>query len=289
VPGGFNLASASDPVGGVRFATQDHGFLFGSSFWATANQGRSWYEKPDPGIITDLEVGVDGRIWALVRPCANCRSEHLYTATVLQPDLRRVRELPAFDGTQTSLSVDFDGQGIFVLSSSDTGRSERYWSSNGGRVWHQAAGPCNSLGLVTAILRTSSTVLCAAHVRGRDVSRDIYRYHHQGGTERLFAPGLAAPVAANASSFSAEQNGNEIIANSWHSRPRGHASRPAAFEVSNDDGHSWTIGGPRLRNGTSFVGFISQSHVVALPAGTHNHVFLFSYDAGKTWDETSFH
>src|SRR5580692_4190648 len=64
VPLGDPYANAGQPAAwGIRFASPDEGFVFGSGLWVTTDGGEHWTAAASPpgGVIADLEV-IDGQL-----------------------------------------------------------------------------------------------------------------------------------------------------------------------------------------------------------------------------------
>jgi photosystem II stability/assembly factor-like uncharacterized protein len=264
-------SSAKDA--GVRFATPLIGFLFGASYAVTTDGGRSWATQQSPGYISDLET-MDGHVYALVTPCARCRRVALYDATTAAPALHRVATVPPMVGDAVSVSVYKDSA---YLLDTVKGGAGTVWSTLDGSRWSQQTSPCGTtMGLVTQW--SNSGVAAACDVRLFGSGRESKQVFVSTDGARTWTPLATPPTKVGyINSVSASGPGNVVVGDDQ-----------SGLDVTTDGGKSWSLRGPSMSDGASFVGFISDTRVVALPQDPSDRFFTTSYDAGLTWVTTSF-
>jgi photosystem II stability/assembly factor-like uncharacterized protein len=264
-------SSAKDA--GVRFATPLIGFLFGSTYAVTTDGGRSWATQPSPGYITDLET-MDGHVYALVTPCARCRRVVLYAATTAAPALRRVSGVPPLIGDAVSVSVYKNSA---YLLDTVKGGAGTVWSTIDGTRWTQQTSPCGTtMGLITQW--SDSGVAAACDVRLFGVGKESKQVFVSTNGARAWTPLATPPTKVGyINSVSASSPDNVVVGDDQ-----------SGLDVTIDGGKSWSLRGPSMSDGASFVGFISGTRVVALPQDASDRFFTTSYDAGLTWVTTPF-
>jgi photosystem II stability/assembly factor-like uncharacterized protein len=255
---------------GIRFATGEIGFVFGALTYLTTDGGLSWSPQPSPGYIGDLETVNGHTIYALGSACATCQPVSVYRATTTAVGLKRIRHVPSLTG-DVSLSVNNTAVYVLVTAPRRTGT---IWYTPNGTTWSSTPSPCRlTTGAVSQWGTNGVTVACAAASDGH--GKQVF-VSVDGGVS--FTPVPTRPAAAGTvTSMSATSADNIIIAT------------PDGFEVTTDGGSDWALRGPALTGGAGFVGFISLTHVVALPADpTTDPYFMTSDDAGRTWTTTRF-
>jgi hypothetical protein len=128
IPLGEPGVSSGPAVWGIRFATPEHGFVFGTGLWATTDGGEHWSAAAYPGgsivslEITDRQVlavtmrsGIAGHAtWALLRrPLAGGAWTRLVTqASAIGTIATQAREAAIIDGT----SVLVTGNGGLTIT-----------------------------------------------------------------------------------------------------------------------------------------------------------------------------
>jgi photosystem II stability/assembly factor-like uncharacterized protein len=258
---------------GIRFATPAIGFLFGARYLVTTNGGRSWASQPSPGFISDLET-MNGRVYALVTACPTCRRVALYSASTTAPDLKRVPGVPSLIGDAVSVSVAQDS--AYFLDTVKGGPGQ-VWATLDGDTWSHRASPCGTtMGLITQW--SPAGVAAACDVRLFGVGKESKQVFVSTNGARTWTP-LAAPPTRVGYINSVSASGPETVVV---------GDDQSGMDVTTDGGRHWTLQGPQMTDGASFVGFISSSRVVALPQDPKDDFFTTSYTAGQTWVTTSF-
>jgi photosystem II stability/assembly factor-like uncharacterized protein len=265
---------SSDDAVGVRFADDALGFVFGGKYLVTTDGGRSWTAEPSPGYINDLET-MNGHVYALVSPCASCRRVTLYGATTTSPVLRPVLAVPPMVGDFASLTVYRDS--AYVLDTVKDGTGQ-VWSTLDGFQWSRHSSPCGlSTGLMTQWSPTGVAAVCDVVFAGAgQESKQVFASTDGAQT---WTPLATKPSEGGYFDSVSASGPADIVV----------ADERSGLDVTGDGGRHWSFRGPQLSDGASFVGFISPTHVVALPADpSSDRFFMTSYDAGRTWVTTRF-
>jgi photosystem II stability/assembly factor-like uncharacterized protein len=264
---------SSSKASGVRFSSPQVGFLFGSTYAVTTDGGKSWTTQPSPGYITDLET-MNGHVYALVTPCARCRRVTLYGATTATPTLSRVAGVPPMTGDAVSLSAYADSA---YLLDTVKGGPGTVWSTRDGSRWTQQTSPCGTtMGLITQW--NNSGIAAACDVRLFGVGKESKQVFVSTDGAHTWTPLATPPTRVGyINSVSASGPDNVVVGDDQ-----------SGLDVTTDGGRHWSLRGPSMGDGASFVGFISDTRVVALPQDASDHFFTTSTDAGVTWVTTPF-
>jgi photosystem II stability/assembly factor-like uncharacterized protein len=258
---------------GVRFATPAIGFVFGSRYLVTTDGGGSWTPLASPGFISDLET-MNGHVYALVTACSTCRKVTLFGASTTSPDLKPVAGVPSLVGDAVSVSVAQDS--AYFLDTIKGGPGE-VWATLDGVRWSQRVSPCGkTMGLITQWSDTGVAAACDVHLFG--VGRESKQVFVSTDGARSWTPLATPPTKVGyINSVSASGPANVVVGDDQ-----------SGLDVTTDGGRHWTLEGPQMADGASFVGFISPTHVVALPEDATDRFFTTSYTAGRTWVTTPF-
>lgn len=122
-------------VWGIRFATPEHGFVFGDGLWETTDGGSRWSRVRTPnGLVLSLAV-VPGRVLVLVAPCppgAGCPrygflasrplSGGVWTA-VANAAATRLIDPDDLIATQAGTAAAVAGAGVIVIRPGQPGRT----------------------------------------------------------------------------------------------------------------------------------------------------------------------
>jgi hypothetical protein len=236
----------------------------------------------------DLEAGAQ-QAWALVRTSGSQSSGTLqvFHAMPGSPTLTPVRAVSPATGVPSVGSIavnELVTKGLKVPSVDVLLGSSAFWNSPNGRTWHEHSSPCPT-GTVSALIAaaaantTAAVAACGAQMNGATQAKQVWATTTAGKqwdhTPR--APGNEGHL----SSFS-DGVGNDLILG----ETRGNA------QLSVNGGKSWqtTAAGTNDSLPLSFVGFISQSQVVALVDRGNAPVggFAVSGDTGRDWTDTPF-
>lgn len=249
------------PTGLVRFANPDVGFSFGATYQITRDGGKTWATLPSPGNIVDLET-MNGRVWALVQSCEQCRAPRLFAASVGSPALHRVGQVPPIGPYDSNLVLS--GGSVFVTGGQDL------WMSRDGQSWRQGINPCGAG--PQSFSAWSPTDLAAECTPVRGVG-SLYESNDGGlhWTNIADLPKVSAAVATLSAG-----TWNHLIVTTGVGPPY----------VTFDGGQHWqpadTGAGP-----VTFAAYISTSHIVGIRGG-RRPAFLSSQDAGRHWTAVAF-
>ncbi|HEY1733770.1 MAG TPA: hypothetical protein VGG23_04920, partial [Acidimicrobiales bacterium] len=128
------LADLSIPANtaGVRFATPEVGYVFGTKLLMTTTGGRAWQAEPSPGgFISDLET-MNGHVYALVSSCARCAKVTLYSGSTASPTLQPVAGVPTMVGDSVTLAVYRDAAYVLDTAGDSSGT---VWGTTDGSTW----------------------------------------------------------------------------------------------------------------------------------------------------------
>jgi photosystem II stability/assembly factor-like uncharacterized protein len=258
---------------GIRFATPAIGFLFGSRYLVTTDGGGSWTPLSSPGFISDLET-MNGHVYALVTACPTCRRVTLYGASTTSPALKRIPGVPSLVGDAVSVSV---AQNSAYFLDTVKGGSGQVWATLDGVKWSQRPSPCGTtMGLITQWSETGVAAACDVRLFG--VGKESKRVFVSTDGAQTWTP-LATPPTKVGYINSVSASGPQTVVV---------GDDQSGLDVTTDGGRHWTLEGPQMTNGASFVGFISPTRVVALPKDAADRFFTTSYTAGRTWVTTPF-
>jgi photosystem II stability/assembly factor-like uncharacterized protein len=264
----------SAKTAGVRFASPDVGYVFGTKLFMTTTGGRVWQAEPSPGgFISDLET-MNGHVYALVSSCGRCRKVTLYGGSTASPALHPVAGVPTMVGDSVSLAVYRDA--AYVLDTVKGGAGQ-VWATDDGTVWSQRSSPCGTtMGLITEWSATGVAAACDVHLfaPGHE-SKQVYVSTNGAATWTALDKPPTRFGYINAVSASGPDN---VVV----------ADGQSGLDVTTDGGQHWTLRGPTLTDGAGFVGFISFSRVLALPADRSDRLFITSDDAGDSWSSVRF-
>jgi photosystem II stability/assembly factor-like uncharacterized protein len=294
VDGGTNWAKVGAPPvnfssdggngdGQVRFAYSKDGFVFGSSYFATRDGGSNWQRVPSPGYIDDLETS-HGQVWALVRPCETCQNVRLYSATVSNPSLTRVRRVPKMRSLAGADSIALNYTTAGAVSVDVLVGSSAFYTSVDGRHWKRSNDPCPTEvhgGTVqTALLSTLNlgeiVAACGYNISAGTEDKRVMTTTSSGMHWQRTATNPS--VGGYLETLSAGTGSSMMIGSSRY-----------GAQVTHDGGQTWKTddaSGTEL----SFVGFISLTHVVALAdrSDEEQGAFATSNDSGRDWSVTPF-
>jgi photosystem II stability/assembly factor-like uncharacterized protein len=258
---------------GIRFATPAIGFLFGSRYLVTTDGGGSWTPLASPGFISDLET-MNGHVYALVTACPTCRRVTLYSASTTSPALKRVSGVPTMVGDAVSVSV---AQNSAYFLDTIKGGPGQVWATRDGVKWAQRVSPCGTtMGLITQWSETGVATACDVRLFG--AGKESKQVFVSTNGAHSWTPLATPPTKVGyINSVSASGPDNVVVGDDQ-----------SGLDVTTDGGRHWTLTGPQMADGASFVGFISPTRVVALPQDPSDRFFTTSYTAGLTWVTTRF-
>jgi hypothetical protein len=274
---------ATDPQGGgdfgIRFADGTTGFVFGTRLFVTKDAGARWTLVTLPGPVVDLEA-MNQRIWALVRSCTSCRALTLYGTSVSDPaGLAPVPGVPALQAARDAIegsvgSIAVNGTAVYVMVGRDP-----VWSSPDGVSWTSTASPCPAgSDFATAISAWSPTgvaAVCGAQPSAGQETKQVF----ESTDSTVSWSALPSPPPNGYPAALTAGTSADLILGTTHE---------AGGFFTSDAGAMWTATATNNVN-LSFAGFISTSHVVALPdPNDSSPAFLSSIDAGQTWTVTRF-
>jgi photosystem II stability/assembly factor-like uncharacterized protein len=270
---------------GIRFATPEHGFVFGDGLWETTDGGQRWTRVAYPGgSILSLAV-IDGQVLALTATCS-AQGGCAESGTLLRRPLAagawtqvtQVRTSGTTDptdmiATQAGVAAVLDGTDVAV-------------TSNGGMTITRQPTPCGT----TTMMRESSiaviapdglALLCTGQGYTGHTVKTVYTNGNLGATWiKAGMPGSAG----DGGTIAAASRARLVIAT---------ASAASWLYYSGDGAAQWqtVLTEPDGGQGWADLGFTTASDGVVIhgPAskGFAGQLML-TQDGGLTWRQVSF-
>ena len=270
---------------GIRFATPEHGFVFGDGLWETTDGGQRWTRVAYPGgSILSLAV-IDGQVLALTATCS-AQGGCAQPGTLLRRPLAagawtqitQVRTSGTTDptdmiATQAGVAAVLDGTDVAV-------------TSNGGMTITRQPTPCGT----TTMMRESSiaviapdglALLCTGQGYTGHTVKTVYTHGNLGATWiKAGMPGSAG----DGGTIAAASRARLVIAT---------ASAASWLYYSGDGAAQWqtVLTEPDGGQGWADLGFTTASDGVVIhgPAskGFAGQLML-TQDGGLTWRQVSF-
>jgi hypothetical protein len=278
-------AAGGTGVWGIRFATPEHGFVFGDGLWETADGGQHWTSTSYPGGSILSLAAIDGQVLALTSACSVQRGCAQPAALLRRPlaggawsQVAVVRSAGISDATdliatQAGVAAVLDGTDVVV-------------TGNGGITITRHVTPCT-----TAILTQGSSVaviapdglalLCTGQGFTGHTVKTVYTSSDLGATwVRAGMPG----TAGDGGTIAAADPGQLVIATasaaSWLYYPANGAAQWQTAVTEIDGGQGWAD-----------LGFTTASDGVVIhgPAakGFAGQLML-TEDGGLTWRQVRF-
>ena len=296
IPVGRLGTGPSPQVWGIRFATPEHGFVFGKGLWETTDGGEHWAPASHPGTWIVSLATIDGQVLAVTNPQVASGHAAIGDALVRRPlgggSWQPVAPVPGNLGmdaiaTQAGVATVAYGSTIMV-------------SSNGGITLSSHPAPCRRPGFQAALAGATPTprglaVLCTGE-SGQDpehgtvtqyaafyTSADLGAHWSAAGTPP-HGPDYGS-VAITASASGALVIGTSGGPVSWLIRSGDGAATWAAVATSASvAGPSWVdLGFTTPADGAAIYGPVD---LIANPRGP-GQLFL-TEDGGATWHQARF-
>jgi len=282
--GAVGLA-ATPVVWGIRFATPEHGFVFGDGLWETTDGGLRWTRaQAPPGSVLSLAI-VHGQVLAVVARCTpdgGCEQFGTLARRALGggpwifvASGAAVRTLDPDDLIATQAGVAaavIHGRDVLV-------------TGDGGLTYTLNPLPCPSLGgapSVAVISATSLAMLCTGQGYTGHTIKQVYVSDDDGAHWAL----AGAP--------SPDGDGGTIAATATGQLAIATASAASWLFYSGDAGSRWQIVNEQYDGGSGWadLGFTTATDGVVIhgPAVSNDHpgqLFLTS-DAGASWYQVTF-
>ena len=272
-------------VWGIRFATPEHGFVFGDGLWQTTDGGQRWASAASPG-GSDLSLAViDGQVLALTATCS-AQGGCAESGTLLRRPLAggawsqvtQVRTAGITDptdmiATQAGVAAVLDGGDVAV-------------TSNGGVTITRHPTPCTTAAMmrgvsVAVIAPDGLALLCTGQGYTGHTVKTVYTSGNLGAT--WIKAGVPAS-AGDGGTIAAASPAHLVIAT---------ASAASWLYYSGDGAAQWqtVLTEPDGGQGWADLGFTTASDGVVIhgPAskGFAGQLML-TQDGGLTWRQVSF-
>ncbi len=289
VPLGAPYTGTGPAVWGIRFATPEHGFVFGNGLWVTADGGEHWSAAPYPGgAIVSLEI-VDGQVlavtarhgpdgltgWTLSRRALGGGPWTRITALAGNPAYGSVSGYGGI-ATQAGTAAVPDGSSVLV-------------TTDGGLTITRHSTPCPAAGLPFPLVTSVAVeaphglaLLCTGQGYTGHTDKTVYVSGDLGATWKL----AGHPASAgDGGMIAAAGPGHLTIAT---------ASAASWLYYSADNGKTWRTAVTALDGGAGWndLGFTTGSDGVVI----HGHPIygdalgqlLMTENGGLTWHAISF-
>ena len=272
-------------VWGIRFATPEHGFVFGDGLWETTDGGQRWTSAAYPGGSVLSLAAIDGQVLALAATCS-AQGGCAESGTLLRRPLAggawsQVTQVPAAGitdptdmiATQAGVAAVLDGSEVAV-------------TGNGGVTVTRHLTPCGTTTMmrgvsVAVIAPDGLALLCTGQGYTGHTVKTVYTSGNLGASWiKAGVPGSAG----DGGTIAAASPARLVIAT---------ASAASWLYYSGDGAAQWqTVGTePDGGQGWADLGFTTASDGVVIhgPAskGFAGQLML-TQDAGLTWRQVSF-
>jgi photosystem II stability/assembly factor-like uncharacterized protein len=280
--------SQAGVVWGIRFATPEHGFVFGDGLWETTDGGQRWARAvTPPGSVLSLAI-VQAQVLAVIARCtpaSGCPQPGtlirralnggpwVFVASGAGTSLRDPDDLIATPAGVAAVVVDHD-----VLVTAD-----------GGRTLRRNPVPCPAPAPVPSVAVTSATqlaIVCTGEGFGGHTIKHVYVSDDDGAHWAL--AGQPSPDG-DAGTLAATTAGQLALAT---------ASAASWLFYSGDAGTSWRIVTQQDDGGMGWadLGFTTAADGVVVygPADSDRNVtrrpgqLFLTDDAGATWHRVRF-
>jgi photosystem II stability/assembly factor-like uncharacterized protein len=292
-PGQTGGGGASPRAWGIRFATPEHGFVFGNGLWETSDGGAHWARAASPGDTIFSLATIDGQVLADTASAAAqaaSANDAAATDTLARRALGGGPWRPVADtsprwyidptdniGTQAGVATIMDGASVIV-------------TTDGGATISRRPTPCTRPGIASAALVTPTggrglTLVCVGQgYMGHEdkstyVSADLGARWTKAGTP----PNLGGPFA---------------IAGTPDAMVLATASAASWLVRSGDNAATWSTVGTRDDGGAGWadLGFTSDLagvviHAPAISDGNPDNrpgEVLLTANGGATWHKVAF-
>ncbi len=283
VPLGEPYSSARPAVWGIRFATPEHGFVFGNGLWVTTDGGAHWSAVAYPGgAVLSLEVidhqvlavtarhGADGLTgWTLSRRALGGGRWTRVTALSASPGIRNI-------AAQVRVAAIVDGSSVLV-------------TGDGGLTVTRHATPCPAAGspfpVVTSVAVEAPrglALLCTGQGYTGHTDKTVYVSGDLGATWTLAGhPGSAGDGGVIAASSPGQLTIASASAASWlyYSADNGKTWRTAVTYP--DGGQGWNdLGFTTMRDGVVIHGHPAYGDMLGQ--------LLMTENGGLSWHAIGF-
>jgi hypothetical protein len=271
--------STGPAVWGIRFATPEHGFVFGNGLWVTTDGGEHWFAAPYPGgSIMSLEI-IDRQVLAVTmrrRTAGNARWALLRRPVAGGAWTRLVTQASAIGAIATQAQVAAIVDGSFVLV-----------TGNGGLSITRHALPCTTSALpmptsVAVMAPQGLALLCVGQGYTGHTDKTVYVSFNLGKTWKLGGhPGSGGDGGVIAASAPGHLTIATTSAASWlyYSANNGAAWRTAVTYP--DGGQGWNdLGFTTTRDGVVIHGHPQYGDMLGQ--------LLLTGNGGLTWHAVTF-
>jgi len=173
-------------VWGIRFATPEHGFVFGDGLWETTDSGQHWTSVAYPGGSILSLAAIDGQVLALTATCST-QGGCAQPGTLLRRPLAggawtQVTQVPTSGITDPTDMIATQAGVAAVLDGSDVAVT-----SNGGMTITRHPAPCGTAAMtressVAVIAPDGLALLCTGQGYTGHTVKTVYTSSNLGAT-----------------------------------------------------------------------------------------------------------
>jgi photosystem II stability/assembly factor-like uncharacterized protein len=149
---GINYGQYGEPIGtgvtAVRFADNQHGYLYGDQLFVTSDGGLTWQQQQPPGPIEDIEATA-GSVYAKVRDCATpseCAAAQTSTARLYEVSSDGARFTlvgPPDQVSDDSQLLTYGGSMFLLAPDMTVPGSTTLWIHRPDSSWQHQSTPCD--------------------------------------------------------------------------------------------------------------------------------------------------
>jgi len=272
-------------VWGTRFATPEHGFVFGDGLWETNDGGQHWASAAYPGGSILSLAAIDGQVLALTATCsvqAGCAQPGtLWRRPLAGGAWSQVTQVTASGAadptdliaTQAGVAAVLDGIDVVV-------------TSNGGITITRHVTPCTTAAItqessVAVIAPDGLALLCTGQGFTGHTVKTVYIGSDLGATWVMAGmPGTAGDGGTIAAANPSQLVIATASAASWLDYSSNGAARWQTAVTEPDGGQGWAdLGFTTANDGVAIHGPAARGFVGQL---------MLTEDGGLTWHQVSF-
>jgi hypothetical protein len=272
-------------VWGIRFATPEHGFVFGDGLWETTDGGQLWGSAAYPGGSILSLAAIDGQVLALTATCsvqAGCAQPGTLWrrplaggawSKVTQVHTAGITDATDMIATQAGVAAVLDGNDVVV-------------TSDGGITFARHSTPCTTTTMmqessVAVIAPDGLALLCTGQGYTGHTAKTVYTSGDLGATwVRTGVPGAAGDGGTIAAANPSQLVIATASAASWLYYSGDGAARWQTMYTEPDGGQGWAdLGFTTASDGVVIHGPAARGFVGQL---------MLTEDGGLTWRNVGF-
>ena len=270
-------------VWGIRFATPEHGFVFGHGLWETTDGGQHWTGAAYPGGSILSLAAIDGQVLALTATCSaqgGCAQPGTFLrrplaggtwSQVAQVHVSGITDATDMIATQADVAAVLDSGDVVV-------------TSNGGLTITRHGTPCATAAITSSVAVTAPdglVLLCTGQGFTGHTVKTAYTSGDLGAT---WVKAGVPSAAGDGGTIAAANPSQLVIATasgaSWLYYSGDGAAQWQTVATEPDGGQGWAdLGFTTVSDGVAIHGPAARGFVGQL---------MLTEDGGLTWRQVSF-